>query len=154
MERFWSKVEKGSDQDCWEWKACVSDTGYGSFRVSKGSLCNAHRLAWELTHGPVPDGMCVLHKCDNRKCVNPNHLFLGTKKDNTQDMMSKGRHRVNPQGYTGSRQWSSKLVEEDVARIKQIGRSMTQKNLGAMFGVEKSVISKILRGVAWKHVHP
>lgn len=88
--RFWSKVQKTSG--CWEWMARRDKDGYGQFRL-KGKMRGAHKASWELTHGSIPDGLWVLHKCDNPSCVRPDHLFLGTAKDNTQDMVSKDRNR-------------------------------------------------------------
>lgn len=89
--RFWSKVRKGDG--CWEWQAKRFDNGYGSFAVSRNKNQGAHRVAWELTNGPIPAGMSVLHHCDNRPCVRPDHLFLGTQLDNMRDMLAKGRQR-------------------------------------------------------------
>jgi hypothetical protein len=77
--------------DCWEWKGKPKDTGYGTFLNGY-----AHRYAYEIVNGPIPAGMCVLHRCDNRICVRPDHLFLGTKEDNTADMWSKGRQSGAP----------------------------------------------------------
>lgn len=91
-ERFWSKVKKGSG--CWEWVGAIAGTGYGSFRateVAKGGYISSHRLGWILHHGPIRSGAFVLHKCDNRKCVRPAHLFLGTHSDNMKDCVAKGR---------------------------------------------------------------
>jgi hypothetical protein len=93
-ERFWPKVRKGPD--CWLWAACTAN-GYGTIGSGgkHGHQLLAHRVAWEMAYGPIPPGLCVLHHCDNRLCVRHGHLFLGTHKDNTQDMMAKGRHRGN-----------------------------------------------------------
>jgi hypothetical protein len=88
-KRFWEKVEIGSDDDCWNWKAAKQPNGYGAF-ASPISLY-AHRIAYTLKRGPIPPGTCVLHHCDNKSCVNPNHLFLGTRADNAKDRVRKGR---------------------------------------------------------------
>ena len=99
-ERFWSKVDKSGD--CWVWTAAVVGSrnpkfdhvgGYGVFGIGR-KVYRAHRVSWEMAHGPIPDGMLVCHSCDNRGCVRPSHLFLGDQADNVRDMDSKGR-RVN-----------------------------------------------------------
>ena len=87
--RFWTKVEK--TEGCWLWRGALSRKGYGSFRADAIGGRQSHRVAWELTHGPIPDGLFVLHRCDTPRCVNPAHLWLGTAADNSRDMALKGR---------------------------------------------------------------
>lgn len=89
--RFWSKVSIGAPDDCWEWQAYATKQGYGKFSIGK-KLYMAHRVSYKLTYGDFDQSLDCCHKCDNPRCVNPNHLFLGTTKDNMQDMLSKGRH--------------------------------------------------------------
>lgn len=89
-ERFWNKVAKRSAGECWEWRGKLHPDGYAQFRVD-GIETLVHRFSWELHYGAIPKEMCVLHRCDKPSCVNPNHLFLGTQKDNMQDASHKGR---------------------------------------------------------------
>lgn len=104
-DRFWPKVKVGAPDECWEWQAVlrhhrrplpagsVVKGQYGQFRVTSQYSTAAHRMAWQLANGPIPDGKLVCHTCDNRKCCNPAHLFLGTLSDNMRDCSAKGRCR-------------------------------------------------------------
>ena len=94
-ERFWSRVKRGRPDECWEWQRASSSSGYGQLLVD-GRQELVHRLSWALRNGPVPDGMCVLHHCDNKICVNPDHLFIGTHQDNTDDYLKKNGGRKHP----------------------------------------------------------
>lgn len=93
-ERFWAKVRK--TDGCWEWMGARRGKGYGQFYLN-GRTQHAHRVAWELVHGPIPPGMQALHRCDNPPCVRPADLFLGTNHDNVLDRHSKGRTKISPQ---------------------------------------------------------
>lgn len=99
-ERFWSRVLKG--EKCWEWQGyCCNQTGYGRI-YGKGRKWNAHRLSWVVHNGDVPDGSVIRHKCDNRKCVNPEHLDIGTQADNVRDMWERGRAVPPPRWNDGT----------------------------------------------------
>ena len=88
-ERFWAKVRRGAA--CWEWQGAMLPNGYGKIFGTEHKIIGAHRASWIVTHGNIPEGMLVCHHCDNPRCVRPEHLFLGTDKDNTRDMFQKGR---------------------------------------------------------------
>ena len=95
MNKFWSKVKVGAPDDCWEWQAAKSHKGYGLYMVAYKHW-RAHRFAWTITNGKIPENLCVMHKCDNPPCVNPAHLSLGTVKDNNLDRINKNRdHNKN-----------------------------------------------------------
>ena len=144
-ERFWSKVEQ--TDGCWEWKGSVAGgTGYGCFY--DGRAYSTHRYSWELHHGPVPPGLCVLHHCDNRRCVRPDHLWLGTKAENSRDMATKGRENVP--GYKGEEHGEAKLTNEQVREIR--ASTGTGVSLAARFGVSPSLVSLIRRRKAWTHL--
>lgn len=136
VEKFWAKVDKG--KSCWEWAGYVRQNGYGELR--SGKLYKAHRFSWEIHNGPVPKGMDVCHRCDNRSCVNPDHLFIGTRLDNMRDAAKKGRVKF------GESHWNSKLSSVQVSQIiDQYKDGKTQQYLANLFGVGQMQISRIVR---------
>lgn len=137
-DRFWSKVARGSG--CWHWTASkIAGRGYGKFTVRHGRWVLAHRWSWEEANGPIPDGMCVLHRCDVPACVNPDHLFLGTQADNMADMWAKGRARPWP----GSR-FKPRLTLEELNQIAADSRP--QSEVARDFGVHQGTVSRIRNG--------
>lgn len=147
--RFHSKYFIDQASGCWLWRDRPSERGYGTLRI-KDIGNYAHRISWELHNGPIPDGMCVCHKCDVRLCVNPDHLFLGTRIDNNLDRDRKGRHSVK----RGSTVYNAKLTESDIPHIMKLCRDgkLTHKQIGAKFGVVRTLIGQINSGLIWKHV--
>jgi len=143
-ETFWLNVAKADDNGCWLWQGRTMK-GYGSISLSGRNMA-AHRLSYEMAFGAIPDGLWVLHKCDIRACVRPDHLFLDTVADNAADMTAKGR------SANGERHGRAKLTEESVRAIRQLyqARIMTGRQLAARFQVSKQAISDIVRGVNWK----
>jgi hypothetical protein len=141
--RFWAKVDKSGA--CWTWKASFRRDGYGRMFTHSGVVA-AHRLAWELTNGPVPDGRYVLHRCDNRACVRPEHLFLGDHAANMADMSAKSRHAI----VKGERHPRAKLTAEQVAEIRKLRSSgMLLRELAARFGIGTSYAGEVARGDRW-----
>lgn len=142
FSRFMEKVNK--TESCWIWMGSKHPRGYGCF--CGGNTATAHRYSYEHFVGPIPDGLCVCHKCDNPSCVNPDHLFVGTHTDNMLDKMAKGRgnHLV------GSKHPKSKLSEADVLAIRADVRK--QIEIAAAFGIKQAQVSEIKRRVAWSHV--
>jgi hypothetical protein len=152
-ERFWSRVERKGDDECWQWNACLCH-GYGYFKLC-GKMKRAHRVAYVLMHpltinllDDLP--MCVCHKCDNPKCVNPAHLFLGTHADNNRDRDEKGRGKCTK----GEEHTNVKLGEEQVIEIRSIYTlgKMTHRQLAMYYGLSKSAIGHIIRRECWKHI--
>ena len=142
-ERFWSMVKKDGPDSCWEWQGYILRDGYGAFHF-QGKRVTASRFAWILAFGEIPQGMCVLHKCDNPACVNPRHLFLGTQKDNMHDAVLKWRKSGPHNGRT-------KLTWPQVDAIRLLFKSgWSTRKLAKLFGVDHKTVWQIRAGKTWK----
>ena len=144
--RFWTKVNK--TETCWLWIAGKDTGGYGTI-IYKGKTQKAHRVAWQIYFGAIPDGMCVLHQCDVRNCIKPEHLFLGTQADNIEDMCRKGRNR-SPE-LLGEKNPMSKLnldIARDIRAIYKQG-ALSQHKLAKIFDVDPMTINAIVRNKRW-----
>ena len=148
QERFESEFTKSDG--CWEWEASKRGAGYGQFGIS-GRQQYAHRVAYQLYVGEIPEGLCVLHQCDNRKCVNPDHLFLGTQADNMRDCKNKGRH-TRPDN-SGEKNNHSKMTETQIIEIRaKYSEGATQSELAKEFGVSQANISDIVCRRTWTKI--
>jgi len=149
IERFWTKVQK--TEGCWLWTG-GTDEGYGALSTTLEPDCGrrerAHRFAYKRLVGPIPDGLYVCHTCDNRRCVNPDHLFLGSHLANIEDKLQKERH------CRGSSHGMSKLSEDDVIEIRRLYSTgdFLQREIAEKYGVCKQTISAIVRGQTWRHL--
>lgn len=148
--RFWTKVRRPASDECWPWTGALSTkSGYGRICVD-GRVVNAHRVAWALTHGPIPEGMDVLHRCDNPPCVSPDHLFLGTHADNMRDRKQKGR---NP-NVIGIRNPKARLTEADVLAIRERRRNGDHRveATAEQYGISVANYWAIVYRRSWKHL--
>lgn len=166
---FWSRVDKspglGPEGECWPWTGTRNQNGYGVVTVD-GTRQRAHRVAWAITNGPIPEGLHACHHCDNPPCCNPAHLFLGTPGDNMADMNAKGRHapgtttgdrngmRARPDSVPrGSHNGSAKLTEADIPEIRAaLARRELQSVVARRYGVSEPTIARIRKGENWRHV--
>ncbi|RUR38499.1 HNH endonuclease [Vreelandella populi] len=150
VERFHEKYIVDEESGCWLWQAAKRSTGYGAMKVG-GLKESAHRISYTVFKGPIPEGLWVLHKCDNPQCVNPNHLFAGTPLANSQDMHAKGRQRYV--GQKGKDNPRSVLTENQVKEvIKLIAKGMTNRAIANRFGVSHGAISLIRLGKCWPDI--
>lgn len=150
-KRFWRKVDRSGD--CWLWLGGKYSDGYGqmSFRLDGRAVgIGTHRVSYVLHNGPIPPGMCVMHKCDTPGCVNPAHLSLGTHAENMHDMIRKGR-RASTAGQSHGK---AKLTDDDVRTIRRLAEKghLQQKEIGWLFGIKQAQVSKIKLRKMWAHV--
>lgn len=147
-DRFWKKVDRRQAGECWPWTASLHDKGYGQIYLAEAEGESrkefAHRVAWLLTSGSIPEGLHVLHKCDNRSCCNPEHLFLGTNGDNVADKVKKGRQEK------GSAHTCAKLTEDQVRAIRRDTRTL--QVIADQYGVHNVTVLDAKAGRTWKHV--
>jgi hypothetical protein len=155
LERFMRLTEPDPNTGCWLWSGTMWGThGYGRFWFH-GRDWTSHRLAWELFRGPIPTDdnpnrtVCVLHRCDTPLCVNPGHLFLGTREDNNHDMAAKGRANI----VRGTRKRNAKLTEETVRNIRRrAAQGCSLRGMGREYGVSENAIRLVVSRVGWPHV--
>lgn len=151
IRRFWSKLTNRDLAGCWLWQGVIGQShGYGIIKNCGKSLLT-HRVSWEMHNGGAPpEGLCVLHKCDVRPCVNPAHLFLGTKGDNARDMCAKGRHAM----CRGEDTSSVKLTDEQViwARYWTAMAGLRRVDVAEALGISQAQVSNIITGYSWSHL--
>lgn len=155
-QRLWSRIKKGTPDECWYWTGAHTPAGYGVISVNN-HMTTAHRIVYILIYGEVDDNLIVCHTCDNPPCCNPNHLFIGTHKTNAEDKVKKGRQ---PRGdkisfrMRGEKNPHSILTKKQVFEIRKavINKTDTQRQLAAKHGVQVACISKIITRRTWKHI--
>jgi len=147
--RFWKKVQRS--ESCWLWIAGHFSRGYGAFQIHGKAHC-AHRISWIIANGPIPDGMVIMHSCDNPPCVNPDHLVLGTQLDNIKDRDNKNRWRGS--GRRGQDMPTAKLSDAEVIeiRVRYAAGFVMQKNLAAEYGISKTQMHSIVHRKQWTHI--
>ncbi len=141
--RFWNHVDKTDKDSCWEWTGGTAK-GYGAFSGENREQIRAHRFSYVLHYGEIQEGLCVLHKCDNRLCVNPDHLFIGTLADNNHDAKRKGRNA------RGESHGGSKLTELDVLAIRYDSRLL--RIVAKEYGIKEGQVSRIKNGSRWGYL--
>jgi hypothetical protein len=153
LNRFWTKVDQSGGIDaCWNWTASGA-AGYGRLKDRDGKgLVLAHRVAYEETYGPVPEGLVIMHSCDNPLCVNPNHLYAGTQSENMQDCASKGRIFIKDQ--LGEKNSLARLTADKAREIRARWEQedITMQDLADSYQVSRGAINNVVHNHTWKHV--
>jgi hypothetical protein len=146
--RFWSRVKQAGSDECWEWTAAKHKFGYGMLGVDN-KVVYAHRFSWELHFGIIPDGLEVLHSCDNPPCCNPRHLFLGTQRDNVVDMGNKNRR--NGGSMPGEAHPQAKLTLEKIRiiRMQYAQGGISQRKMARLYNVCQTTIADIVLNKSW-----
>lgn len=145
-ERFERFVDKNpSLSGCHLWVGCLKSSGYGDFKL-KGKTVRAHRASYIIYKGEIPVGMSILHSCDNPRCVNPDHLSMGSHKENMEDKVKKGRQQK------GEKVKTSKLVGADVIIIRALFKDCPYAEVARRFGINQTSVMRILKGITWKHL--
>ena len=159
LRLFWSRNRVGHPPDqtkdfykgldaCWQWSGNLAPDGYGKVKIGD-KFTSAHRLSWLIHRGEIPNNKVVMHKCDNRCCVNPSHLTLGSSRENTEDAINKGRRRA----AVGTKLPQSKLNESSVRAIRDAARrGISQSKIAATFNLCQQAIHKVVSRKTWKHV--
>ena len=151
-ERFWSFVDKGNGDGCWNWTGAKKETGYGAFRTDEGKTARPHRVSLNLHGIQIPSGLDVCHHCDNRLCVNPSHLFIGTRADNMRDCKEKGRlPRRDPRRVRAENNGNAKLTWEIVRAMRAMRmEGARMADIAKRFSVCRSQASTIIAATTWK----
>lgn len=146
LNRFYSKAERDPETDCWNWTSAIGTRGYGVFWIGgKKRNAFAHRFSWELHNfKTIPQGMYVMHSCDNPRCVNPGHLSLGSPLDNARDAVRKGRHAHGERNLGGG-----KLTAEKARRIRERADGLSITKTAALYGVSTNTVKRIRAGRLW-----
>lgn len=154
LERYEEHTQKAEGDQCWLWQAARGKKGYGFISIGGHRVKQAHRVAFELFRGPIPDGKCVLHSCDNPPCVRPSHLFLGTQLVNAQDRDAKGR--AGGWSRKGEAHAEAKLTEAQVLKIRRVyvrnGGENSGIGLARQYGVSETTIRRIMKRRLWRHI--